>query len=150
MHMQGEPRTMQAEPHYADVVTEVAQFLRERIEACIRAGMSSDRLVVDPGIGFGKRIEHNMALLAFLPRLLELRHPVLIGVSRKSMFATLLGRPVDERMAGGLAIAVASILAGASIIRTHDVAATVDAVKIATALKRSGYRITESDEGEAL
>lgn len=150
MHMQGEPRTMQAEPRYTDVVSEVSLFLRERIEACVRAGISEDRLVVDPGIGFGKQIQHNMVLLASLPRLLELRRPVLIGVSRKSMFATLLGRPVGERVAGGLAIAAASVLAGASIIRTHDVAATVDAVKVAATLKMSGYRITESDEGETL
>ncbi len=150
MHMQGEPRTMQVEPRYTDVVGEVGQFLRERIEACISAGISNDRLVVDPGIGFGKRIEHNMELLAALPELLKLRRPVLIGVSRKSMFATLLGKPVSERMAGGLAVAVASVLAGASIVRTHDVAATVDALKIAAALKMSGYRMTESNEGEVL
>jgi dihydropteroate synthase len=150
MHMQGEPRTMQLEPSYADVVVEVRQFLQERVDACAAAGISTDRLVLDPGIGFGKRIEHNVKLLASLPELLELRRPLLIGVSRKSMFATLLGRAVNERLPGGLAVAVASVLAGASIVRTHDVAQTVDAVKIAAALRMSGYRITEDNEGERL
>ncbi|HEY6642959.1 dihydropteroate synthase [Povalibacter sp.] len=150
MHMQGEPRTMQVEPVYDDVVVDVQRFLLERITACESAGIASDRIVVDPGIGFGKRIEHNMQLLAALPQLLELRRPLLIGVSRKSMFATLLGRPVGERLAGGLAVAVTSVLAGAHIVRTHDVAATIDAVKIVTALRTSGYRIAETDEGERL
>ncbi len=150
MHMQGEPRTMQLEPVYTDVVAEVRRFLQERIDACVSGGIGRQRLVVDPGIGFGKRIEHNMQLLAALPQLLELRRPLLIGVSRKSMFATLLGRSVNERMAGGLAVAVASVLAGASIVRTHDVAETVDAVKIAVALGTSGYRISGMQEGEGL
>ena len=150
MHMQGEPRTMQLEPSYTDVLVEVRQFLQERIAACVAAGISTDRLALDPGIGFGKRIEHNVKLLASLPELLELRRPLLIGVSRKSMFATLLGRAVNERLPGSLAVAVASILAGASIVRTHDVAETVDAVKIAAALRTSGYRITRDNEGERL
>jgi dihydropteroate synthase len=150
MHMQGEPRTMQLEPSYTDVLIEVRQFLQERIAACVAAGISTDRLALDPGIGFGKRIEHNVKLLASLPELLELRRPLLIGVSRKSMFATLLGRAVNERLPGSLAVAAASVLAGASIVRTHDVAETVDAVKIAAALKASGYRITRDNEGERL
>ena len=139
MHMQGEPRTMQADPRYSDVVAEVRDFLRERTEACLASGIAKNRLVVDPGIGFGKRLEHNLALLAGLPALTALGWPVLIGVSRKSMFATLLGRGVDERVAGGVAMATAAVLAGASIVRTHDVAATVDAVKVAVALRTAGY-----------
>lgn len=141
MHMKGEPRTMQADPHYDDVVGEVRDFLQERVGACVAAGISRERIVVDPGIGFGKRIEHNLQLLASLPQLLaELRLPILIGVSRKSMLGTLLDRPVEQRLAGGLALAAAAALAGASILRVHDVAETVDAVKIATALKAAGYR----------
>jgi dihydropteroate synthase len=139
MHMQGEPRTMQADPRYGDVVAEVRDFLRDRAQACLTAGIAGDRLVVDPGIGFGKRLEHNLALLAGLPALTGLGWPVLIGVSRKSMFGTLLGRAVDERVAGGVAMATAAVLAGASIVRTHDVAATVDAVKVAVALRVAGY-----------
>lgn len=141
MHMQGEPRTMQSDPQYVDVVVEVKRFLADRVAVCLAAGIGRERILLDPGIGFGKRVEHNMQLLAALPDLLELRQPLLIGVSRKSMFATLLGRPVDERLAGGLALAVSSVLAGASVLRVHDVAETVDAVKIAVALKKSGYRI---------
>jgi dihydropteroate synthase len=138
MHMQGEPRTMQADPRYDDVVAEVREFLRERAERCMGAGIARDRLVIDPGIGFGKRLEHNLALLAALPALVALGWPVLVGVSRKSMFSALLGRAVDERVAGGVAMATAAILSGASIVRTHDVAATVDAVKVAVALKEAG------------
>jgi dihydropteroate synthase len=139
MHMQGEPRTMQADPRYGDVVAEVRDFLRDRAQACLTGGIARDRLVVDPGIGFGKRLEHNLALLAGLPALTSLGWPVLIGVSRKSMFGALLGRAVDERVAGGVAMATAAVLAGASIVRTHDVAATVDAVKVAVALRQAGY-----------
>jgi dihydropteroate synthase len=139
MHMQGEPRTMQADPRYGDVVVEVRDFLGERLAACLASGIAKNRLVVDPGIGFGKRLEHNLALLAGLPALTALGWPVLIGVSRKSMFGTLLGRSVDGRVAGGVAMATAAVLAGASIVRTHDVAATVDAVKVAVALRAAGY-----------
>ena len=139
MHMQGEPRTMQSDPRYGDVVAEVSDFLRERAQACLASGIAKNRLVVDPGIGFGKRLEHNLALLAGLPALTALGWPVLIGVSRKSMFGALLGRSVDERVAGSVAMATAAVLAGASIVRTHDIAATVDAVKVAVALRAAGY-----------
>jgi dihydropteroate synthase len=139
MHMQGEPRTMQADPRYGDVVAEVRDFLRERAAACRAAGVAQDRLVIDPGIGFGKRLEHNLALLAGLPALVALGWPVLVGVSRKSMFGALLGRAVDERVAGGVAMATAAVLSGASIVRTHDVAPTVDAIKVAEALRAAGY-----------
>jgi dihydropteroate synthase len=140
MHMQGEPRTMQADPRYGDVVAEVRDFLRERAAACQARGIAKDRLLIDPGIGFGKRLEHNLALLAGVPALTGLGWPVLIGVSRKSMFGALLDRSVDERIAGGIAAATAAVLAGASMVRTHDVAATVDAVKVAVALRDAGYR----------
>lgn len=143
MHMQGQPRTMQHEPRYDDVVGEVTAFLEQRVEACLAAGIGRDRLVLDPGIGFGKRLEHNLALLAHLPQLgrpgVNAGLPLLVGASRKSMFQTLLGRSVEQRLAGGLAIATAAVLAGAAILRVHDVAETVDAVKVAQALRAAGY-----------
>jgi dihydropteroate synthase len=145
MHMQGEPRTMQREPHYQDVVTEVRTFLDVRVTACLAAGIDANRLLLDPGIGFGKRLQHNLALLAAIPDLAVHERPILIGASRKSMFGTLLDRPVEERLAGGLAVAAASVLAGAKVIRTHDVRPTMDAVKVAVVLKDAGYRITTGD-----
>ena len=135
MHMQGEPRSMQHDPNYVHVVTEVRAFLRDRMELCVQAGIAMDRLVLDPGIGFGKRLQHNLDLLAHLPALIELGRPLLIGVSRKSMFRDLLGRSVNERLAGGLAVATAAVLAGARIVRTHDVAETMDAINVAAALQ---------------
>lgn len=147
MHMQGEPRTMQVEPHYGNVVQEVREFLDQRTTACLSAGITSDRLVVDPGIGFGKRLQHNLALLAAIPELSSRQLPVLVGVSRKSMFKALLGRDdVDERLPGALAVATASVLAGARIIRVHDVRETVDATKVALALQSAGYRMTTNGE----
>lgn len=139
MHMQGEPRTMQANPTYNDVIAEVREFLDARVEACERAGIAADRLLLDPGIGFGKQLQHNLALLGHLPRLRVKGRPLLIAVSRKSMFGALLGRALEERLAGGLAVATASVLAGASIIRTHDVPQTLDAIKVAAALISNGY-----------
>jgi dihydropteroate synthase len=141
MHMQGEPRTMQSDPVYENVISDVQAFLQARVEACERAGIAADRLLLDPGIGFGKQLEHNLSLLAHLPALRVKGRPLLIGVSRKSMFGALLGREVEDRLAGGLAVATASILAGASIIRAHDVAQTVDAIKVAAALKINGYQL---------
>jgi dihydropteroate synthase len=142
VHMQGTPQTMQANPTYGDVVAEVAEFLRRRMDACMAAGIAPDRLVLDPGIGFGKRLEHNLALLAALPALRALSAPLLIGVSRKGMLGALTGRAVHERLHAGVAVAAASVLAGAGILRVHDVAETVDAVKIATALREANYRIS--------
>jgi len=136
MHMQGQPRTMQATPEYGDVVAEVCAFLAERVAVCRAAGIATDRIVVDPGIGFGKRLEHNLGLLARIDQLSELGQPVLIGASRKSLIGALTGRAVDERLAGSLALATAAALAGASIIRAHDVRETVDALKVAVALKQ--------------
>jgi dihydropteroate synthase len=140
MHMQGEPRSMQNDPQYANVVADVCHFLAVRLRECIDAGIAADRIALDPGIGFGKRIEHNLELLANLPSLLALGRPVLVGASRKSMFQSLLNRSVEQRLAGGLAVGTAAVLAGASILRAHDVAETVDAVKVAAALRTAGYR----------
>lgn len=137
MHMQGEPQTMQADPRYTDVVGEVRQFLVDRVKHCEAYGIARSRMVIDPGIGFGKKLEHNIALLAHLEHLVGIGLPVLVGVSRKSMFKTLLGRDVDERLAGGISVACASVLAGAAIIRTHEVGPTLDAVKVGNALRVS-------------
>jgi dihydropteroate synthase len=135
MHMQGEPRSMQQAPHYADVVGEVRGFLEARIEACRGAGIAAERIAVDPGFGFGKTLEHNLALLAGLGRLRELGRPLLVGLSRKSLLGTLTGRPVAERLAGSVALTAIAVLRGASIVRAHDVAATVDAVRVAAAVR---------------
>lgn len=137
MHMRGEPRGMQDDPQYEDVVAEVAGFLAERVEACRRAGIGAERICVDPGIGFGKRPEHNLALLASLGRLGVGGLPVLVGVSRKSLVGIITGRPPAERLAGSVAFAALAVAAGAAIVRAHDVAATVDAVKVASALRRA-------------
>ena len=137
MHMQGEPRTMQASPAYEDVVAEVRRFLAGRVEACVAAGIARERICVDPGIGFGKLPEHNLALLAGLGRLADPAIPVLVGVSRKSLIGIITGRPAAERLAGSVAFAALAASRGAAIIRAHDVAATVDAVKVASALRRA-------------
>jgi dihydropteroate synthase len=135
MHMQGRPRTMQHAPQYDDVVAEVSAFLRERIAACEAAGLARERLCIDPGIGFGKRLEHNLDLLRALPALQAPGCPVVLGVSRKSMFGDLLGRPLDERLPGALAAAAIAVWQGVAIVRTHDVRATADAVRVAQALR---------------
>ena len=134
MHMQGEPRSMQAAPDYHDVVAEVVAYLQDRAAACVAAGIAHERIVLDPGFGFGKLLEHNLDLLAGLDRLAALGFPVMAGLSRKSMIGQVTGRPVGERLAGSVALATLAALGGARIIRAHDVAATVDAVKIAAAL----------------
>jgi dihydropteroate synthase len=136
MHMKGEPRTMQAAPSYGDVVQEVSAFLAARIAACRAAGIDTARLTVDPGFGFGKRIADNLALLKHLGRLQNLGVPVAVGLSRKSMLATLTGRGVDERTAGSVALAAIAVLNGARIVRAHDVAATVDAIRVAAAVSQ--------------
>jgi dihydropteroate synthase len=141
MHMQGQPRTMQLNPSYSNVVAEVRDFLADRLRACVDRGIAAERICIDPGIGFGKRMEHNLQLLAAIPELAELQRPILIGVSRKSMFSTLLGRGVDDRLAGSIAMATAAALAGAHILRVHDVAETVDALKIVAVLKNANYRM---------
>jgi len=134
MHMQGEPRTMQSAPAYGDVVEEVYAFLAGRIEACVRAGIPLERLVVDPGFGFGKTLAHNLTLMKHLARFNALDVPILVGVSRKSMIGALTGRPVNGRLAGGLALVALAVAAGARIIRSHDVAETLDAVNTTAAV----------------
>jgi dihydropteroate synthase len=139
MHMLGEPRTMQVDPRYQDVVREVRDFLHSRAQACVEAGIARERLCVDPGFGFGKRVEHNLQLLRHLSQLESLGLPVAVGLSRKSMLGGLLGRKNTgagaDRLAGSLALAAAAVLQGASIVRAHDVAETVDAVRVASAIK---------------
>lgn len=134
MHMQGEPRTMQVAPHYTDVVAEVKAFLVERVDACASAGIPRNRLCVDPGFGFGKRLLHNLRLLADLAELESIGVPVLVGLSRKSMLGELTGEEKDRRLAAGLAAAVLAVQRGATIIRTHDVRATCDALKVLSVL----------------
>ena len=134
MHMQGEPRTMQQAPRYGDVVDDVRAFLGERVAACEAAGIPRHRVLLDPGFGFGKTLAHNLALLAGMPRLAELGCPLLIGVSRKSMIGALTERPVEQRLAGSLAAAVAAVERGAAIVRAHDVAETVDALGVIDAI----------------
>ena len=135
MHMQGQPRTMQAEPHYTDVVAEVREFLLARAAACEAAGIARDRIVLDPGFGFGKTVEHNLLLLRDLPSLAALGYPVLAGLSRKSTLGRLTGRDVDDRMAASLAAALAAVARGASIVRVHDVRETVDALRVWTSVQ---------------
>jgi dihydropteroate synthase len=137
MHMRGEPRTMQQAPEYRDVVGEVRDFLAVRLSACDAAGIATTRLCIDPGIGFGKRAEHNLALLAALDRLAAPGIPVLVGVSRKSLVGMITGRAAGDRLAGSVALAALAVMRGAAIVRAHDVAETVDAVKVAGALRRA-------------
>lgn len=130
MHMQGAPRTMQTAPEFQDLVADVSQFLTERIQACIEAGIPRERLLIDPGFGFGKTLEHNYELLAKLERFEQFELPILIGLSRKSMIGNLLARPTSERLAGSLAGAMIAAQKGAHIIRVHDVPETVDVLKV--------------------
>jgi dihydropteroate synthase len=134
MHMLGEPRTMQANPHYADVVTEVMAFLAQRIHACEQAGITADQLIIDPGFGFGKTVAHNLELVRRLREFTALGRPILMGVSRKSTLGAILGRPVDERLIGSVTLAALCARAAANIVRVHDVAATVDALKVCQAV----------------
>ena len=134
MHMQGEPRTMQKEPRYTDVLVEVRDFLRGRVACCVEAGISVSRLVIDPGFGFGKTLEHNLELLRRLPELAADGYPVMAGLSRKSMIGKLTGRTDGERLGGSLALATLAVLSGARIVRAHDVAPTVDAIRIVVAM----------------
>lgn len=135
MHMQGEPATMQNNPQYDDVTGEVISFLQQRVAACKKVGLSDDKIILDPGFGFGKTLEHNLTLLRDLPRFEELGFPILVGMSRKSMIGHLLGRDVGERLPGSITLAILAAQRGAQIIRVHDVAATVDALKIVTAVE---------------
>jgi dihydropteroate synthase len=130
MHMQNDPHTMQQDPQYGDVVAEVAAFLQVRAAACEAAGIARNRIVLDPGFGFGKTLEHNLALLHGLPDLAALGYPVLAGLSRKSMLGAITSRPVEQRVAASLAAALLAVQKGAAIVRVHDVAATKDALAV--------------------
>lgn len=148
MHMQGQPATMQEGPRYRDPVDDVKQFLRERVSACEQAGIARQRLVLDPGFGFGKNLNHNLELLRRLPEFAELGCPLLVGLSRKSMLGELLGRDVSERLPGSLALAMAAAERGAGILRVHDVAATADVLKVLRALKPTDSSTTKPSTWE--
>lgn len=134
MHMRGQPKDMQERPEYDDVVAEVLAFLEARMAAAVAAGVPEDRILLDPGIGFGKTLEHNLALMAALPRIAGLGRPVMVGASRKGMIGLLTGRPVEGRLAGSLGAALAAVAGGAAVVRVHDVAQTVDALRVWTAV----------------
>lgn len=138
MHMQGAPQTMQQQPHYSDVVSEVGTFLRDRLAQCRAAGIAASALLIDPGFGFGKRPVDNWQLLQQLDQLAAIGAPLLVGISRKSMLGHLLDQPVDQRLYGGVAATALAVWQGARLIRSHDVAATCDAVAVATAARTAG------------
>jgi dihydropteroate synthase len=157
MHMQGNPQSMQLAPRYDDVVNEVRTFLQERVDVCGSAGLAADRLVVDPGFGFGKTLEHNLQLLRHLDRLVVRRPsaeefpgtalPIMVGLSRKSTVGQLTGRPAGERVYGSIALAVIAMLNGARIVRVHDVGATVDALKTVIAVRQGERAASEGSNG---
>lgn len=138
MHMQGEPRSMQANPQYADVVAEVKTFLHQRAEICVQAGIARDHIVLDPGFGFGKTLQHNLLLLKHLAVLHDLGYPLLVGTSRKTMIGKILDAEVQDRLYGSLATAVMACERGARILRVHDVKPTADALKVWYAVTASG------------
>ena len=135
MHMLGEPGDMQDNPHYQDLVGEVSAFLADRMERCEAAGIPRERVILDPGFGFAKTLEHNLSLFRHMEALHALGRPLLVGVSRKSMIGAVLGRPVDERLIGGLALAALAMTKGARILRVHDVAETADVVRMIAAVE---------------
>ena len=134
MHMQGMPRTMQENPHYKNIINDILIFFEQRIRNCEQKGIKKERLILDPGFGFGKTLEHNYQMLAQLSLFKKLNLPLLVGTSRKSMLGQLLNRDVSQRLAGSLTTAIVAVQQGASIIRVHDVAETIDAMKILTAV----------------
>lgn len=134
MHMLGEPGTMQNDPHYDDVTREVGEFLVERLDRCAAAGIPAERIILDPGFGFAKTLAHNLSLFKHMEALHSLGRPLLVGVSRKSMIGNALGRPVGERLYGGLALAALALAKGARILRVHDVAETMDVVRMIAAV----------------
>jgi dihydropteroate synthase len=138
MHMQREPRTMQAAPSYADVVTEVRDFLLARAGACLDAGIARARIAIDPGFGFGKTLAHNLALLRALGTFSATGFPVVAGLSRKASLGEITGRSVDERMPASLAAALSAVAHGAAVVRVHDVRETVDALKVWRAVNHGG------------
>lgn len=140
MHMQGDPQTMQAAPHYDDVVAQVREFLAQRVQACEAAGIARQRIVIDPGFGFGKNHRHNLDLLRALGTFADLGVPVLAGLSRKSLLGKITGRQASERLAGSVALALLAVQRGAAIVRVHDVAATRDALLVQQAVSNADYQ----------
>ncbi|MBS1160404.1 MAG: folP [Proteobacteria bacterium] len=136
MHMQGEPGSMQQAPEYRDVVAEVGGYLSERLALCRQGGVAAERIVLDPGFGFGKTLAHNLALFQALPELGAAGYPLLVGVSRKTMLGAITGRPVEQRLSASVAAAMLAAQKGAKILRVHDVAATVDALKVQAAIEQ--------------
>lgn len=149
MHMQGQPADMQADPRYAEVADEVADFLTDRVRAAVAAGIAKSSILLDPGFGFGKSVDHNLCLLNRLDRLAALGFPVLVGLSRKSLIGKLLGREVDQRLAASLSLAVIAAERGASIVRCHDVRETVDALTILHCVKQECFEppVADGDRG---
>lgn len=141
MHMLGEPRTMQLRPRYKDVVGEIKEYLADRIEAAEREGIDPKKIMIDPGIGFGKTLDHNLEILAGLGELRSLNKPIMIGVSRKSFIGSITGVPANERLDGSIAAAVMAMVKGADIVRAHDVPETVRALKVAHAIFRAGREV---------
>ena len=135
MHMRGEPTDMQNDPHYTDLVAEVSAFLRERMEQCVAAGIPVENIILDPGFGFAKTLEHNLSLFKHMEALHALGRPLLVGVSRKSMIGKVLDKPVDQRLNGALALAAMAMAKGAKILRVHDVPETVDVVRMIAAVE---------------
>ena len=135
MHMQGEPRTMQQQPVYGDVVRDIQDFLQQRVQACLAAGIAQDQIILDPGFGFGKTLQHNLTLFRHLPRFVETGFPLLVGISRKSMIGSILDVAVEQRLPGSLGLAGLAVWLGASIIRAHDVGPTVQAIRVVEAVK---------------
>ncbi|MFV2031676.1 MAG: dihydropteroate synthase [Gammaproteobacteria bacterium] len=134
MHMQGTPETMQQNPRYDNVVSEVMEFLQQRIDAATDAGITRENIIIDPGFGFGKTLGHNLLLLKSLARFKSLGVPLLVGISRKSMIGTIIDKPVEQRLCGSISTAVIAAMLGADIVRAHDVAQTIDALAIVDAV----------------
>jgi len=150
MHMKGTPRTMQVAPHYDDLLGEVKAFLRERLEAAESCGVPRENLLLDPGIGFGKKLEHNLALLNNLGALADLERPLVVGISRKSFIGKILKLEAPERLEGTIAAAVVSLLRGASLLRVHDLQAVKRAIAVAEAILSQGFAGTPSEgQGKA-
>ena len=149
MHMQGEPRVMQHKPAYDEVAGEVKHFLLERAKLCERNGIAKQNIMLDPGFGFGKTLEHNLKLFHGLPELAAGGYPLLVGVSRKAMIGQLTGRELSERVPGSIAAAIVAVQMGAAIVRVHDVAETRDALKVATALGHAQHTTLVNDPGSA-
>jgi dihydropteroate synthase len=143
MHMQGDPRTMQLDPRYEDVVRDVAAFLEARAHAAVRAGIARERILLDPGFGFGKSPQHNLSLIRGLPALAALGYPLLVGLSRKSLLGRIVRRVSDDRVHASVAAALAAVARGAHVVRVHDVAATHDALSVWRAIEDEGYRFDE-------